>query len=57
MDELDDLARISGMPEIKRKAKDHPLNQKAVPAGQRPNLAESTETFNFVVAHMGGAFP
>ena len=54
VDELDDLARISGMPEIKRKAKDHPLNQKAVARRAAAELGGEYRDFNFVVAHMGG---
>jgi butyrate kinase len=54
VDELDDLARISGMPEISRKAKDHPLNQKAVARKAAAELGGKYEDFNFVVAHMGG---
>lgn len=30
VDELEDIARISGMPEIKRKSIFHALNQKAI---------------------------
>jgi butyrate kinase len=54
VDELDDLARISGIPEINRKAKDHPLNQKAVARRAAAELGGEYEDFNFVVAHMGG---
>lgn len=54
VDELDDLARISGIPEISRKAKDHPLNQKAVARRAAAELGGEYQDFNFLVAHMGG---
>lgn len=54
VDELEDVARISGMPEIKRKAKDHPLNQKAVARRAAEELGGKYGDFNFLVAHMGG---
>ena len=54
VDELDDLARISGIPEINRKAKDHPLNQKAVARRAAAELGGEYQDYNFLVAHMGG---
>ena len=54
VDEFEDYARISGMPEIKRKSKDHPLNQKAVARRAAAELGGEYSDFNFVVAHMGG---
>lgn len=54
VDELEDYARISGMPEIKRKAKSHPLNQKAVARLAAAELGGKYPDYNFVVAHMGG---
>jgi len=54
VDELEDYARISGMPEIERKAKAHPLNQKAVARLAAAELGGKYSDYNFVVAHMGG---
>lgn len=54
VDELEDVARISGMPEIQRKSKDHPLNQKAVARKTSEELGGKYNDFNFLVAHMGG---
>lgn len=54
VDELEDYARISGMPEIERKAKSHPLNQKAVARLAAAELGGKYSDYNFVVAHMGG---
>lgn len=54
VDELEDLARISGIPEIQRKSKHHPLNQKATARKAAMDLGGSYEQFNFIVTHMGG---
>ncbi|MEA4960895.1 butyrate kinase [Lutispora sp.] len=54
VDELEDLARISGMPEIPRKSKDHPLNQKAVGRKAAAELGGKYEEYNFLIAHLGG---
>lgn len=54
VDELDELARFSGLPEILRKSKDHPLNQKAVARLAAEELNGTYNDFNFLVAHMGG---
>ena len=54
VDEMEPIAKISGTPEIARKAKDHPLNQKAVSRKIAENMGGKYEDFNFVVAHMGG---
>jgi butyrate kinase len=54
VDEFEDIARISGMPEIQRKSKDHPLNQKAAARQAAAELGGEYSRFNFVVAHLGG---
>ena len=54
VDEFEDYARISGMPEIKRKPKHHPLNQKAAARLAAKELGGIYTDFNFVVAHLGG---
>ena len=54
VDEFEDYARISGMPEIQRKSKDHPLNQKAAARIKAKDLGGVYSDFNFIVAHMGG---
>ncbi len=54
VDEMHDLARIAGHPLFKRKAKDHPLNQKAVARQCAKMLGITYEEGNFIVAHMGG---
>ncbi|TCO71799.1 butyrate kinase [Marinisporobacter balticus] len=54
VDEMDDLARISGMPEIDRKSIFHALNQKAVARCAATEIGKKYEDGNFIVAHMGG---
>ncbi len=54
VDEFEELARISGMPEIQRKPKDHPLNQKAIARRAAADLGGDYNQFNFLIAHMGG---
>jgi len=54
VDELQDVARISGLPQMPRRSMFHALNHKAV--GRKYAAANSTmyEKLNLVVAHMGG---
>ncbi|WP_050606428.1 butyrate kinase [Clostridium niameyense] len=54
VDEMKDLARISGMPEIDRKSKFHALNQKAVAKRYAKENNKNYEELNLIVAHMGG---
>jgi butyrate kinase len=54
VDEMHDVARISGMPEIERKSIFHALNQKAVARRAAVEMGKPYEACNFIVAHMGG---
>lgn len=54
VDELLDEARISGIPEIKRKSLGHALNTKAVCRKTAQELNSSYNDINIVVAHLGG---
>lgn len=54
VDEIEDIARISGMPEIPRKSLLHALNVKAVAHRVAKDLGKSLEEMNLVVAHLGG---
>ncbi len=54
VDEMHDLARISGMPLIQRKSIFHALNQKAVARETAKKLGKSYQECNLIVAHMGG---
>jgi len=53
-DELADVARLSGMPEIPRKSKFHALNQKAVAKRYGRESGKGYKNLNLVVVHMGG---
>ena len=54
VDELTNIARYSGMPEIPRKSKFHALNQKAVAKRYGKESGKGYENLNLVVVHMGG---
>ncbi len=54
VDELDDIARISGMPEIPRKSFLHTLNQRAVARTYANDKGVVYEEINVIVAHLGG---
>lgn len=54
VDEFDDVARISGMPEIIRKSLGHALNIKAVAHRVALDLNKKFNEVNVIVAHLGG---
>lgn len=54
VDELCDLARISGMPLLSRRSIFHALNQKAVAREVAAKLGKKYNEINVIVAHMGG---
>jgi butyrate kinase len=54
VDELSDVARISGMPEIKRISIFHALNQKAVAKRYAKEIGRNYEDLNLIVVHLGG---
>lgn len=54
VDELDDIARISGLPEIERKSLSHALNLKATARRAAAELGRRYDEVNLVVVHMGG---
>lgn len=54
VDEMIDVARISGLPEIERKSIFHALNQKAVAKRYAKENGKKYEELNLIVAHMGG---
>ncbi|WP_307255943.1 butyrate kinase [Oikeobacillus pervagus] len=53
VDELQPIARISGMPHITRKSIFHALNQKAIARRAAITLERPYEDGNFIVVHMG----
>lgn len=54
VDELEPVARISGVPELPRKSKFHALNQKAVAKRFGKESKIGYENLNLIVVHMGG---
>ena len=54
VDELEPVARISGMPEIARVSIFHALNQKAVARRYSKEIDRPYDELNLIVAHLGG---
>jgi len=54
VDELDEIARVSGLPIIERKSIFHALNHKAVAHRVAKELNSHYEDVHLIVAHMGG---
>jgi butyrate kinase len=54
VDELQEVARISGMPEIRRRSIFHALNQKAVAKRYAKETGREYESLDLIVCHMGG---
>lgn len=54
VDELDEVARVSGMPEIERISIFHALNQKAVAKRYANEVKKDYSELNLIVAHLGG---
>lgn len=54
VDEFEDIARISGMPEIPRRSLLHALNVKAVAHNVAMGMDKKVEELNLIVAHLGG---
>ena len=54
VDELDDLARISGHPLLPRISIFHALNQKAVARQHAKSIMRKYEEMNLIVVHLGG---
>lgn len=54
VDELSDVARISGVPELPRTSIFHALNQKAVAKRYAKEKNKAYEDCNVIVVHMGG---
>ncbi|WP_297426788.1 butyrate kinase [Clostridium sp.] len=54
VDEMEEIARLSGIPELPRKSIFHALNQKAVAKKYAKEYGLNYEDVNVIVAHMGG---
>ncbi len=54
IDEMEEIARISGMPELPRKSFLHALNQRAAGRKYALEIGKKYEDINVIVVHMGG---
>ena len=54
VDEMSDIARISGMPGIERVSIFHALNQKAVAINYAKSINKKYNEMNLIVVHLGG---
>ena len=54
VDELQDVARISGHPQFERVSIFHALNQKAIARSYAKEAGRAYEDLNLIVAHLGG---
>lgn len=54
VDELEPIARLSGVPSLPRRSVFHALNQKAVAKRYAKDNGVSYESLNLIVVHMGG---
>ncbi len=54
VDEMEEIARLSGIPELPRKSIFHALNQKAVVKKYARENSRNYEEISVIVAHMGG---
>ncbi len=54
VDEMEDVARVSGHPEFTRVSIFHALNQKAIGRMHAHDISRKYEDLNLVIAHLGG---
>ena len=54
VDEMEDVARISGYPLFQRKSIFHALNQKATARNHAKKVGKAYEDLNMIVVHLGG---
>lgn len=54
VDEMDEISKITGVPEMKRTSIFHALNQKAVARKFAKDTFQRYEDLNLIVAHLGG---
>jgi len=54
VDNFTEVARLSGVPEIKRKCRSHALNIKEVSRREAAKIGKRLEDISFVTVHMGG---
>jgi len=53
VDEMEPVARLSGLPELSRLSQSHALNMKAVARKVAREMGKAYEAVNFIVAHLG----
>lgn len=56
VDEMEDIARISGLAEIKRRSIVHALNHKAIARKWAKENGKKYEEANLIIAHLGGEY-
>ncbi len=54
VDEMEDVARLSGVPELPRTSVFHALNQKAVAKRYAKEIGKPYDSLNLIVVHLGG---
>jgi butyrate kinase len=54
VDEMEEVARYSGMPELERRSIFHALNQKAVARRASQDMGKNYRDVNLIVGHLGG---
>jgi len=54
VDEMEPVARLSGLPELPRLSQSHALNMKAVARKVAGEMGKTYENLNLIVAHLGG---
>ncbi|MCL2130836.1 MAG: butyrate kinase [Lentimicrobiaceae bacterium] len=54
VDEMEDIARVSGHPAFERKCIFHALNQKAIARTYAKSIGKKYEELNLIVVHLGG---
>jgi len=54
VDEFDPIARVSGLPDVKRRSLSHALNLKAAARRAAKEMGKEYSEVNLVVAHLGG---
>ena len=53
-DEINDIAKVTGLHDVKRRAFSHTLNTRAVAREQAARMGKPYEDLNIIVAHLGG---
>ncbi|MCB6992558.1 butyrate kinase [bacterium 210820-DFI.6.37] len=54
VDEMDEIAKVAGLPEMRRKSLGHPLNMRAVAHKYARKKGRAYGDMNLIIAHLGG---